>query len=164
MVPYKGDNKMIVAHGTVVAVTDGEKLRIFCNKGHEPQIDLVELPELALHVGDTGSGGQHRGSTANPDGSRPRDDDFAAAVAASLNREAQMEAFEHLVVIADPRTLGKLRKHFRAPLRSRLVGELAKDLAKHSAKAIQDTLAVAGVSRPIFSDLLDLFRRTPEAI
>lgn len=134
---------MILANGTLVAVTDGEKLRLFRNKGHEPGIDLVEIPEPGLHLANTGSGGRHRSSTANPDDSRLREDDFAAAVAAYLNREALTEAFEHLVVIADPRTLGELRKHFQAPLRAKLVGELAKDLAKHSAEAIKDTLTTA---------------------
>ncbi|WP_292527527.1 host attachment protein, partial [Mesorhizobium sp.] len=86
---------------------------------------------------------RHRSSTANPDDSRLREDDLAAAVAAYLNREALTEVFEHVVVIADPRTLGELRKHFQAPLRAKLVGEVAKDLAKHSAKAIEDMLTTA---------------------
>lgn len=47
------------------------------------------------------------------------------------------------MVIADPRTLGELRRHFQAPLRAKLVGELAKDLVKHSAEAIEDTLTTA---------------------
>lgn len=134
---------MILSNDTLVAVTDGEKLRLFRNKGHEPRIDLAEMPEPGLHLVNTGSGGRHRSSTANPDDARLREDDFAAAVAAHLNREALTEAFEHVVVIADPRTLGELRKHFQAPLRAKLVGEIAKDLAKHSAQAIGDTLTTA---------------------
>ena len=47
------------------------------------------------------------------------------------------------MVIADPRTLGELRKHFHAPLKAKLAGELAKDLAKHSAEDIQHTLNAA---------------------
>ncbi|TPL12891.1 host attachment protein [Mesorhizobium sp. B2-4-11] len=134
---------MILANGTLVAVTDGDKLRLFRNKGHEPRIDLVEMPEPGLHLANTGSGGRHRSSTANPDDSRLREDDFAAAVAAYLNREALTETFEHVVVIADRRTLGELRKHFQAPLRAKLVGEVAKDLAKHPVEAIENTLAAA---------------------
>ncbi|TIP13967.1 host attachment protein [Mesorhizobium sp.] len=134
---------MILANGTLVAVIDGDKLRLFRNKGHEPRIDLVEMPEPGLHLANTGSGGRHRSSTANPDDSRLREDDFAAAMAAYLNREALTEAFEHVVVIADPRTLGELRRHFQAPLRAKLVGELAKDLAKHSTEAIENTLTTA---------------------
>ncbi len=134
---------MILANGTLVAVTDGEKLRLFRNKGHEPRIDLVELREPALQAASTGSGGRHRSSTANPDDSRLREDDFVAAVAEYLNREALTEAFEHLVVIADPRTLGELRKHVQATLKAKLVGEVGKDLAKHPVEAIEKTLAGA---------------------
>ena len=134
---------MILANGTLVVVTDGEKLRLFRNKSPEPRIDLVELPEPVLHSASTGSGGRHRSSAANPDDSRLREDDFAAAVAAYLNREALTEVFEHVVVIADPRTLGELRRHFQASLKAKLVGELAKDLAKHPVEAIENTLAAA---------------------
>ncbi|RUW86900.1 host attachment protein [Mesorhizobium sp. M7A.F.Ca.US.010.02.1.1] len=134
---------MILANGTLVAVTDGDKLRLFRNKSHEPRIDLAEMPEPGLHVANTGSGGRHRSSTANPDDSRLREDDFAAAVAAYLNREALTGAFKHVMVIADPRTLGELRKHFQDPLRAKLVGELSQDLAKHSLEAIENTLAAA---------------------
>jgi protein required for attachment to host cells len=137
------EEEMILANGTLVAVTDGEKLRLFRNNGHEPQIDLVELHEPGLHVANTGSGGRHRSSTANPDDSRLREDDFAAAVAGYLNREALTDAFEHLVLIADPRTLGELRKHFQASLKAKVVGELGKDLVKHPIEAIESTLATA---------------------
>jgi protein required for attachment to host cells len=64
-------------------------------------------------------------------------------VAGYLNREALTEAFEHLVLIADPRTLGELRKHFQASLEAKLVGELDKDLVKHPIEAIESTLATA---------------------
>jgi len=134
---------MIMMTGTLVAVTDGEKLRLFRNKGHEPRIDLVELLEPALHAANTGSGGRHRSSAANPDDTRLREDDFAAAVAEYLNREALTEAFEHVVVVADPRTLGELRKHVEPSLKAKLAGELGKDLVKHSVKAIENTLAAA---------------------
>ncbi|TSE12778.1 host cell attachment protein [Mesorhizobium intechi] len=134
---------MIMTTGTVVAVTDGKKLRLFRNKGHEPQIDLVELGEPTLQAASSGSGGRHRSSTANPDDSRLREDDFAAAVAEYLNREALTEAFEHVVMVADPRTLGELRKHVEPSLKAKLVGELGKDLVKHSVEAIENTLAAA---------------------
>jgi protein required for attachment to host cells len=134
---------MILTNGTLVAVTDGTTLRCFRNKGHDPRIDLVEMPAPGLHPASTGSGGRHRTSAANPDHSRLREDDFAAAVAGYLNREGLAGTFDHLVVIADPRTLGELRKHFHAPLRAKLAGELAKDVAKRSAEEIEEMLIAA---------------------
>jgi protein required for attachment to host cells len=134
---------MILPNGTLVAVTDGEKLRLFHNRGHEPHIELLELHEPALDAANVGTGGRHRSSTANPDRARLREDDFAAAVGAYLNREALAGAFEHVAVVADPRTLGELRKHYHPSLSAKLVGELGKDLAGHSAEAIKDAITAA---------------------
>lgn len=134
---------MILPNGTVVAVVDGERMRLFRNKGHEPQIDLVELPEPNLDVANVGSGGRHRSSTANPDASRLAEDDFVAAAADYLNRDALAGRFEHAVIGADPRTLGELRKHFHQSLGTKLVGQLDRDLAGHSAEAIKAALVAA---------------------
>lgn len=134
---------MILSNGTVVAVVDGEKMRLFRNKGHEPQIELVELPEPDLDVANVGSGGRHHSSTANPDASRLVEDDFVAAAAGYLNREALAGRFEHVMVVADPRTLGELRKHFHQSLSGKLVGQLDRDLVKHSTEAIKAAIAAA---------------------
>ncbi|MDX8449469.1 MULTISPECIES: host attachment protein [Mesorhizobium] len=45
-----------------------------------------------------------------PNATRLREDDFAASIASYLNRRVREEACEHLLVIADPRTLGEMRK------------------------------------------------------
>ena len=140
------ENDMILNNGTLVAVTDGEKLRLFHNKGHEPHIDLVEIDAPVLDAASTGSGGRHRSSTANPDGSRLREDNFAGSVAAYLNREALGNAHAHILVIADPRTLGEMRKHYQPSLNAKLVGEIGKDLVKHSVESIRSAVvyAIAG--------------------
>jgi protein required for attachment to host cells len=137
------ENEMILPNGTVVAVVDGERMRLFCNRGHEPHIELIELPKLHPAAAGAGSGGRHHSSTANPDSYRLREDDFAAAAAGYLNREALAGAFEHVLIIADPRTLGELRKHFHASLTAKLVGELGKDLAAQSVEAIKDAITGA---------------------
>jgi protein required for attachment to host cells len=134
---------MILENGTVVAVIDGEAMRLFRNRGREPQIDLARLPDPGLGVNNTGSGSRHRSSSANPDTHRLKEDDFAAAAAGHLNREALAGRIERLVIVADPRTLGELRKHFHQVLAAKLAGEIAKDLTEHSAEAIQAAIAEA---------------------
>jgi protein required for attachment to host cells len=134
---------MILPNGTVVAVLDGKTIRLFRNRGHEPHIDLIEAREPNLDAANVGSGGRHHSSTANPDAKRLREDNFAAAAAAYLNREALSGAFEHVAIVADPRTLGELRKHFHSALSARLVGEVAKDLAGHPADAVAQALSAA---------------------
>ena len=82
------EKEMILPNGAFVAVVDGEKIRLFRNSGHEPHVNLISLPEPDLGAGNTGSGSRHRSSSANPDGRRLEEDDFAAAAANYLNREA----------------------------------------------------------------------------
>lgn len=134
---------MILPNGAVVAVVDGEKMRLFRNSGHEPHINLMNLPEPDLGAGNTGSGSRHRSSSANPDGRRLEEDDFAAAAADYLNREALAGKIGQLVVVADPRTLGELRKHFHDVLAAKLIGQLAKDLTGHPTDAVQSAIAGA---------------------
>lgn len=134
---------MILQNGAIVAVIDGNAMRLFRNRGHEPQIDLISLPEPDLGIGNTGSGSRHRSSSANPDSRRLMEDDFAASAANYLNREAITGRIDRLLIIADPRTLGELRKHFHEILEKKLVGQLAKDLTAHSNEAIQAAIAEA---------------------
>ena len=60
------------------------------------------------------------------------EDGVAAASAAQLNHLALDGSLDRLFVIADPRTLGELRKHFHARLQAKIVGELPKDLIDHT--------------------------------
>lgn len=134
---------MILPNGTIVAIVDGETMRLFRNKAHEPEVDLVPLPAPDFGVGNVGSGTRHRSSAANPDDSRLREDDFAAAAAGYLNSQALEGHLEHVVIAADPRTLGEMRKHFHHALVGKLIGQLHKDLVKHSPEQIRDALAAA---------------------
>jgi len=134
---------MILNNGTLVAVTDGERLRLFHNKGHEPHLDLIEIEHPIVEMASAGSGGRHRSSTANPDDSRLREDDFAGSVAAYLNLQAFKKAYEHIFVIADPRTLGEMRKHYQPSLSAKLVGEIDKDLVKYSVQSIKHAVSIA---------------------
>ncbi|RWE77038.1 host attachment protein [Mesorhizobium sp.] len=134
---------MILNNGTLVAVTDGESLRLFHNKGHEPHLDLIEVEDSVLEVAHAGSGGRHRSSTANPDESRLGEDDFAASIASYLNHKAHEKACEHILVIADPRTLGEMRRHYQPSLSAKLVGEIAKDFVKHSVISIKSAIETA---------------------
>ena len=48
-----------------------------------------------------------------------------------------------LAVIAAPKTLGELRKHYHKQLSAVLVGEVAKDLTGHSQSDIEKSIASA---------------------
>lgn len=120
---------MILPNGTIVAVADGQSLALYRNKGTETQLELVDMDEPKVEPGNPGSGGRHRSDSSNPDADRASEDAFAAGTADQLNRLALDGTVSKLFVIADPRTLGELRKHFHADLQGKLVGELAKNFA-----------------------------------
>ena len=134
---------MILKNDTLVAVTDGERLRLFKSKGHEPHLELIEMDGPAMDRIHAGSGGRHRSSTAKPDDARLREDDFAGSVAAYLNDQAAEPTYEHLLVIADRRTLGELRKHYQPVLIAKLAGEVGKDFVKQSVESIKNAIAVS---------------------
>ena len=134
---------MILPNDSTVAVADGEKLRLFRNKGVEPRIQLAEEAAAGIQPANQGSGGRHRSTSANPDRSRLEEDDFAASAAAHLNRLALDGEIASLFVIADPRTLGELRRHFHEVTREKLTGDLAKDLTGNTVEAIEAALVKA---------------------
>lgn len=134
---------MILPNDTTIAVIDGEKLRLFRNHGMEPHIRLTEQHVASLRPVNQGSGGRHRSTSANPDQRRLEEDDFAAAAAAHLNRLTLDGKIASLFVIADPRTLGELRRHFHEATRAKLIGDLARDLTDSSVEAIEAALLKA---------------------
>ncbi|MBX9614428.1 MAG: host attachment protein [Caulobacteraceae bacterium] len=125
---------MILPNGAMVAVVDGEKLALFKNTGHT-DIALTALSSPEIEDRASGSPGRHS-SGANPDNDTQAEDGFAMGVAEVLNKWALGNKFDDLVVIAAPKTLGELRKHWHKELSSKLVGEIAKDLTGHSTDQI----------------------------
>jgi len=134
---------LILPNDTTVAVADGNHMRLFRNKGMEPDIRLVALPDPVIDAVSQGSGARHRSTAANPDAQRLDEDDFAAAAASYLNRQVLEGKIGALFVIADPRTLGEMRRHFHDAVASKLVGELARNLTGHSPEGIEIALARA---------------------
>lgn len=132
---------MILPQGAVVAVVDGEKLVMFHNTGHATEVELKAMDLPAVEPGAASRG--HHSSGANPDNDTQAEDAFAGGVAALLNRNALEGKFDKLLVIAAPRTLGELRKHWHRALQEKLVGEIAKDLTGQSVDQITRVIAAA---------------------
>ena len=57
---------MILPNDATVAVVDGEKLRLFRNKGVEPRVHLIEETVTSIQPVNQGSGARHRSTSANP--------------------------------------------------------------------------------------------------
>lgn len=120
---------MLLPHGTVVALVDGKKFELFRNTGNEahPELTTMDSPKLDEH--NKGAGAHHHSGSDNPTGHLLDEDAHVAAVADWLNHEVIAHRIENLVVIAAPRSLGELRKHYHKQLESVLLRELSKDLA-----------------------------------
>ena len=125
---------MKLSKGALVAVVDGEKLALFRNEGGvEIRLKAIENPPIEDRV--SGSAGR-RSSEANPDNDTQAEDGFAMGVAQVLNKWVVTNKIDELLVIAAPKTLGELRKHWHKDLQAKLVGEIAKDLTGHSSDQI----------------------------
>ncbi len=118
---------MLLPHGTVVVVVDGEKLKLYRNIGNEAEAELSRMDAPHLDEHNRGSGARHITSSANP-GHLLDEDAHAAAVVGWLNQGAKKGEIKHLVVIAPPRTLGEMRRHYDMQLEAILVGEVHKEL------------------------------------
>lgn len=84
-----------------------------------------------------------RGTMGEVDFHQQEEDRFAAETADLLKRRALANDFESLIVVAPPKTLGELRKHYHKEVTQRLVAELDKDLTGHPVPDIERALSAA---------------------
>lgn len=135
---------MLLPKNATVAVADGEKLSLFRNGGDETAPKLTPLPVPDVSSDSKGGAGQgHQSSSANPDDSQQAEDTFAAGTAALLNKHVLAGKISDLVIIAAPRSLGELRKHYHKKLEDVLLKEIAKDLTGHTSADIEKTILAA---------------------
>jgi protein required for attachment to host cells len=128
---------MILPQGTVVAVTDGEKLDLYRNNGSGPELSLSLIHGVSIVDEAKGSGGRHGSTSANPDESQLAEDGFSAGIAQYLNKQVLEGEIEHLAIISAPRSLGELRKHYHKFLAAKLLLEIPKELTGHSVEDIE---------------------------
>ncbi len=81
-----------------------------------------------------------RGSLEETDFHQLEEDRFAAEAADLLKRRALANEFEKLIIVAAPKTLGELRKHYHKEVEQRLAGEVSKDLTGHPIPDIEKAL------------------------
>ena len=134
---------MHIPKGATIAVVDGEILNLFSNTGDEAAPKLSSLPDADVDTSNKGSGGRHHSSSANPSDSQQDEDGFAAGTAKILNSRVLAGKIDHLIIVAAPRTLGELRKHYHKALSAVLVGEIAKDLTGHTVADVEKIIAAA---------------------
>jgi protein required for attachment to host cells len=137
---------MLIPHGTMIAVIDGAGLKLYRNSSEETHPKLTALPTPTLEGHSKDSGKRHRSSAANPDDRLVEEDSFIAAVADWLNHQALEGKLEHLAVVAAPRALGELRRHYHQKLAEKILVELHKDLIDRPVAELEAALVHAKAS------------------
>ena len=145
---------MHIPNGAWVLVADGERFLPMSNHGDAELLDLRVIDHAEVENPPTHEQGTDRPGRfddAGPGRSAVSETDwhalekarFASEVAERLRRWALAGRFDHLVVVADPRTLGELRSGYHKTVAERTVRELDKDLTRLPIDEIERVLAAA---------------------
>lgn len=138
---------MLLPHGTMFALVDGENFEFYRNAGNEahPKLEAVDLPKLERT--NYSSGGDNHDKVSRFERGAPKDrldklEEAAHAVAVTewLNHEVLQHRIEKLVIIADPRSLGEMRKHYHKQLSAVLLEDVAATMTGATPDAIVEKL------------------------
>ena len=160
MTERRGKAEVRIEHGTWVIVADGEKFLLLHNAGdaEHPVLKVVDHDDNrnppARDLSSDRPGRRHDASRQTPGGvaawgksameetdwHRVAEARFAEHVAAKLREWASAGRFRHLVVVADPRTLGELRGGYDDSLKATIVAEIDKDLTNLPLDRIEASL------------------------
>lgn len=124
--------------GTLVVVADGEGARVFRNIGDERAVSLQQQDLLELmNMNDDGPAGS---MPAESTGQQLDEATFAKQLALRLNAAALKGEYDHLVLIADPQTLGQMRPLLHKETEQRMVAEIGKTLTNSPLADIERAL------------------------
>jgi protein required for attachment to host cells len=126
--------------GTWVVVADGTHARLFHNVGKNDALKLKQEDLIKPDVNDETAQGPsgHRPPEESPD--QAGEATFAKQLVHRLNAAALKHEYEHLFLIADPKTLGEIRPQLHAETTKRITGELAKTLTNSTIDDIEKIL------------------------
>jgi protein required for attachment to host cells len=143
---------MQVPHNSFVLVADGKKMLFFRNEGDGefPKLEIERKEEQENPAtqdqktdesgASAASYGSNRHAYSETDFHQLEEDRFAAEAAAMLKQRALRNEYDSLIIVAPPRTLGELRKHYHKEVEKRLAAEIAKDLTGHPVTEIERIL------------------------
>ena len=155
---------MRVPHNSCVLVADGRKMLFFRNEGDGEYPNLQVEGKRIEHNPDTSeqgtdqpgrafvaagsprtgvavsAGANNRSAYEQTDFHQLEENRFAADAAAMLRDRALRNEFESLVVVAPPKTLGELRKHYHKEVEKRIAAEVPKDLTNVPVEEIERIL------------------------
>ena len=132
---------MKVPHNAMVVLADGTRCVVMRNTGPAFEPKLERVSNLDLELTNFSAGVRHQDPAGGRNGSTDLDElAHGAAIAEWLNKATLNGGAEPVIVAADPKTLGEIRKHCGQQLEQRIVGELAKDLINSPIAEIERAL------------------------
>jgi protein required for attachment to host cells len=151
---------MRVPHDAMVVVADGRKMLFMRNEGDalDPSLQVErkrvddnprdgdqasDAAGRAMSTRTAGANWTSGSNVENADFHQIEEDRFAAETAALLKARALRNDFEALIIVAPPRTLGELRKHYHKEVADRIKAEIGKDLTGHTVPQIEAALRAA---------------------
>ena len=135
---------MKLPHKAQVAIVDGENFTLMRNAGQpfEPKLEGAQRPDL--ETTNYSAGIKNRDDESQRSGSTDLEElAHGAAAAEWLNAKVIANEIDDLLVIADPKTLGEMRRHYHGELEKRLVGEIAKTMTGEPTARIEKAIAAA---------------------
>lgn len=134
---------MLLPHGTVFAIVDGEHFELYRNTGTEaaPELAAMDIPPLSVTNYSAGAHDHDKISRFQVGAPKDRVNKLeeaahVAAVTQCLNSKVLSHEIDKLVIVADPRSLGEMRRHYHKTLEGALLGEVAKTLSGRPAAEI----------------------------
>jgi protein required for attachment to host cells len=139
---------MLIPRDTLVLVGDGRRAIFLRNRGRavDPELfaeNILEQENPPTHEQGTDKPGRYAGpdptsrsATETTDWHQQAEDRFAARIAELLYKKAHAHDFEHLIVVAPPKTLGTMRSAFRKEVVEKITAEIPKDLTTHAVPDI----------------------------
>ena len=132
-----------IPEGTLIVVANGASARVFTNVGSDSALTLKQEDDLRMQdMIDAGISGQGPSGSAPPDLTiaQANEATFAKQVAVHLNDDALKQRYKHLVLIADPVTLGRIRPLLHKETEAKLLLDLAKDFTNSPISDIERAL------------------------
>ncbi|NNE53927.1 MAG: host attachment protein [Sulfitobacter sp.] len=136
-------------NGTWVLIADGEKALFLQNKtdGEDPFLDVFREEEqenpanrdqAANRPGRFNDGpGVQRSAVDDTDWHELQKERFAHDLADILYKHAHKGAYDSIVLVAPPRTLGELRDVIHQEVAEKVIGEIPKTLTNHPIDEIE---------------------------
>ena len=138
---------MILPKGTFIALADGEKFELYRNTGTAtaPRLEPETVPDLEATNYSAGARDKDKISRFTIGQGKDRigklqERAHAVAVVDWLNAQAIDHKLEKLVILADPHSLGEMRRHYHDRLRDVLIGDFDKTLTGASGPKILKAL------------------------